>query len=196
MSNYDSSNTGAEIDAGIVLAVTATQPADVTAHNDDTTSVHGIADTSVLATDTDVGLKMTKQTLTDNALLKANSTGGEVQDTGIIIDDDNNMSGAGILANIQTGTTYELVLGDAGKLITLSNGSAITLTIPANVSVAFPIGVVIDLLQLGAGQVTVEITTDTMNSSGSKTKLTGQYSAAALVKITATVWVLFGDIAT
>lgn len=139
--------------------------------------------------------KVSLQTLTDNALVRANGTGGEVQDSGVIVDDNNNVSGAGTTANAQTGTTYELVLSDAGKLVTLDNASAIALTIPANASVAFPVGTVINLLQLGAGQVTVGITSDTLTSSGAKTKLTGQYSAATLVKTGTTAWTLFGDIA-
>jgi hypothetical protein len=138
---------------------------------------------------------MAKQTLTDNAIPKADGTGGEIQDTGVIIDDDNNVYGAGVLANAQTGTTYGFVLTDAGKLVTLSNASAITATIPANASVAFPVGTVINLLSLGAGIVTVAITTDTLSSKDSAVALTGQYSAATLVKTGTTTWVLFGDLA-
>ena len=44
------------------------------------------------------------------------------------------------ILNAQTGTTYTLVIGDAGKTVTMDNASAMTLTIPANASVAFPIG--------------------------------------------------------
>ena len=90
--------------------------------------------------------------------------------------------------------TYTGVIGDAGKLITLSNASAITFTIPANASVAYPVGTVINLVQLGAGQVTVAITSDTLNSPDSRTKLKGQYSLASVIKITSTSWVLSGDI--
>lgn len=110
-------------------------------------------------------------------------------------DNDGNISGTGTASNLQTGTAYELVLTDAGKLITFDNAAAIALTIPANVAVAFKVGTVINLLQLGAGQVTVGITTDTLDSSDAKVALTGQYSAATLYKKTATTWVLFGDLA-
>jgi hypothetical protein len=55
--------------------------------------------------------------------------------------------------NAQTGTTYTLVRADAEKLITLSNAAAITLTVPTNSSVAFSLGTVVTLAQLGAGQV-------------------------------------------
>ena len=60
-----------------------------------------------------------------------------------------------VAINAQTGTTYTTVLTDESKLVTLNNGSAITLTIPANSSVAYPVGTKIDITQLGAGQVTV-----------------------------------------
>jgi len=97
--------------------------------------------------------------------------------------------------NAQTGTTYSLVITDAWKLVTLSNASAITLTIPANASVAFPVGTHIDLMQLGAGQVTVQITSDTLRSTPTA-KTRTQYSMATLVKIASTTWALSGDLAT
>lgn len=97
--------------------------------------------------------------------------------------------------NAQTGTTYTLVLTDAGKMVTLTNASAITLTIPTNASVAFPVNTRIDLLQYGAGQVTVGGAGVTIYSSGSKLKLTGQYSGASLWKKATDTWVLVGDIA-
>ncbi len=71
--------------------------------------------------------------------------------------------GAGTLAiestkttlNVQTGTSYTTVLTDRGKCITMSNAAASTLTIPLNASVAYPLGTVITVQQLGAGQVTL-----------------------------------------
>ena len=99
------------------------------------------------------------------------------------------------IENAQTGTTYTLVLTDAGKMVTLTNASAITLTIPTNASVAFPVNTRIDLLQYGAGQVTVGGAGVTIYSSGSKLKLTGQYSGASLWKKATDTWVLIGDIA-
>jgi hypothetical protein len=98
--------------------------------------------------------------------------------------------------NAQTGTTYTLVLADAGKLVTLSNAAAITLTIPTNASVAFPVDTRIDLLQYGAGQVTVGGAGVTIRSSGSKLKLAGQYSGATIWKKDTDEWVLIGDIVT
>ena len=97
--------------------------------------------------------------------------------------------------NTQTGTTYTLVLTDAHDLVTLNNASAITLTIPTNSSVAFTIGDQVNLLQLGAGQVTVGGAGVTIRSQGTKLKLNGQYSAATLIKIDTNEWVLVGNTA-
>ena len=99
------------------------------------------------------------------------------------------------IENAQTGTTYTLALTDAGKMVTLTNAASITLTIPTNATIAFPINTRIDLLQYGAGQVTVGGAGVTINSSGSKLKLTGQYSGASLWKQATDTWVLIGDIA-
>jgi hypothetical protein len=98
------------------------------------------------------------------------------------------------IENAQTGTTYTLVLTDAGKMVTLTNASPITLTIPTEASVAFPVNTRIDLIQYGAGQVTIGGAGVTLNSSGSKKKLTGQYSGASLWKKATDTWVLIGDI--
>jgi len=96
--------------------------------------------------------------------------------------------------NAQTGTSYTLVLADSAKVVTLNNASAITLTVPTNASVAFPIGAQVNLVQLGAGQVTVA-GTPTLRSQGSKLKLNGIYSAATLLKIATDEWVLVGNTA-
>ena len=96
--------------------------------------------------------------------------------------------------NAQTGTTYTLTLTDAQKLVTLNNASAIALTIPTNASVAFTIGDQVNLLQLGAGQVTVGGAGVTIRSEGSKLKLKGQYAAATCIKIGTDEWVLVGNL--
>ena len=97
--------------------------------------------------------------------------------------------------NAQTGTTYTIVIGDNAKVVTLSNASAITLTIPTNAVAAFSIGSQVNLVQLGAGQVTVGGGGVTIRSQGSKLKLNGQYSAATLLKIGTDEWVLIGNTA-
>ena len=99
--------------------------------------------------------------------------------------------------NAQTVTTYNLVLTDAHKTVTLTNGSAIDARIPLNSGTAFPIGTRIELIQGGAGQVTVAPTGGvTLNSSGGKTKLAAQYAVATILKVATDTWYLFGDITT
>ena len=95
--------------------------------------------------------------------------------------------------NAQTGTTYTFVLADNGKLVTLDNASAITVTVPANSSVAYATGAIINLQQIGAGQVTVAAAGGvTINGTGTKTR--AQWSAASLVKTATDTWTLIGDI--
>jgi hypothetical protein len=103
-------------------------------------------------------------------------------------------SAVNLAINAQTGTTYTPVLADNGKLVTLSNASAITLTVPTNASVAYPTGAQINIEAIGAGQVTVVGDTGvTVNGTG--TKLRVQWSAATLVKLGTDSWTLIGDLA-
>jgi hypothetical protein len=103
--------------------------------------------------------------------------------------------------NAQTGTTYTFVLADQGKYITASNASAQTYSIPTNASVAFPIGTSIDLIQIGAGQVTVSAAssgTTTVLSTGATAagpKARVQYSALTCKKVATDTWHIIGDIA-
>ena len=98
-----------------------------------------------------------------------------------------------ITLNAQTNTTYTLVLADRDKLVTLSNASAITLTVPTNASVAFATGTQVNIQQIGAGQVTVAGDTGvTVNGTGTKTR--AQWSAATLLKTATDTWTLIGDL--
>lgn len=91
--------------------------------------------------------------------------------------------------------SYTLVIGDAGKLVTMSNASANNLTVPPNSSVAFPTGTRIDVIQKGAGQTTIVAGSGvTLNSNGSKLKLSGQYSGASLIKYGTDTWFVVGDL--
>jgi hypothetical protein len=99
------------------------------------------------------------------------------------------------IENTQT-DSYTLVLSDAGKMITMNKGTANNLTVPPNSSVAFPTNSRIDVIQYGAGQTTIVAGAGvTIRSSGSKLKITGQYSGASLWKKGTDEWVLVGDIA-
>lgn len=94
-----------------------------------------------------------------------------------------------------TTTAYTLVIGDAGKLVTMSNASANTLTVPPNSSVAFPTGTRIDVLQKGAGQTTIAAGSGvTINSKGAALNLSAQYAGATLIKYGSDTWFAVGDL--
>lgn len=94
--------------------------------------------------------------------------------------------------NAQTGTTYTLVLADAGNWVTMNNAGASTLTIPPNASVAFPIGTVIEGAQLGAGQVTIVGGSGVTVNGDPGLKIAAQYGVFGLKKIGTNTWVAYG----
>jgi hypothetical protein len=98
-----------------------------------------------------------------------------------------------LTTNAQTGTSYTPVIGDANNIIELSNAAAITLTLPLNSSVAYPVGTTITLIQTGAGQVTVANGGTTLNGSPGL-KLNGQWAAATLLKRATDTWFIFGNL--
>jgi hypothetical protein len=109
---------------------------------------------------------------------------------------------AALALNAQTGTTYTFVLADAdNKLVTASNASAQTYSIPTNATTAFPIGCQINLIQIGAGQVTINAVTSGTTSvlstgaTAAAPKLRAQYSVATLIKAGTDLWYVTGDIA-
>jgi len=101
----------------------------------------------------------------------------------------------------QTGTTYTTVLNDNGQVVTMNNASANTLSIPTNASVAYPIGTQINVLQIGAGQTTIQAVTSgttTILSTGATAaapKLRARYSSATCIKAATDLWYVVGDIA-
>lgn len=102
-----------------------------------------------------------------------------------------------LLINAQTGTAYTLVLADDAKMVTMSNISANTLTVPLNSSVAFPIGTQITIVSINTGQTTIAATSGvTINSAGSALKLRVRYSSCTLIKTATDTWLLIGDITT
>jgi hypothetical protein len=109
-------------------------------------------------------------------------------------------AGSAVTLNAQT-ATYTAVLTDADqKLVTMSVASANNFQIPTNASVAFPVGTVINVIQIGAGQTTIQAVTSgttTISSTGATAtapKLRAQYSAASCIKVATDTWYVVGDI--
>lgn len=96
--------------------------------------------------------------------------------------------------NAQVGTTYTLVASDASKTVTCTNGSAITVTVPAS---TFSARQVVTIIQYGAGQVTLSAGGGmTLRSRGSQLKTAGQYSVVSLWFKSATEAIVMGDVTT
>jgi hypothetical protein len=99
--------------------------------------------------------------------------------------------------NAQTGTTYTLVAADASyKLVTCSNAAAITVTVPPSI---FTAGDVINLQQIGAGQVTFAqgagVTITSTGATSSAPKLRAQESACSIICTAANTFTVIGDLA-
>lgn len=103
-----------------------------------------------------------------------------------------------MIRSAQTGTSYTLVLGDAGKGVSMADASANTLTIPTNSSVAFPIHTVIVVVQRGAGTTTIAGDTGvTVNGvSGGSGDITSKWQAVTLWKVDTDEWYAMGSIGT
>lgn len=100
--------------------------------------------------------------------------------------------------NAQTGTTYTPALTDIGKIITLNNASAIALTLPQDSTVAFPIGIELVFLQIGAGLVTAAAgsgATAHKTAIGTSLAFKGQYAKVTATKVAANTWNVNGELA-
>lgn len=120
----------------------------------------------------------------------------EVADGDVSVTDSLTVSG-GLIAplqiNAQTGTTYTFVAADAGKLVTSSNGSAQTITIPPNSSVAFAIGTQIMVQNIGSANATLAQGSGvTIQSKDSNKEIDGQFAAATCIKTATDTWSLIG----
>ena len=124
----------------------------------------------------------------------AGRTGAVTVDAGDLT--DGNFDGTAILGfdasiNDQTGTAYTLLASDNGKVVTLDNGSAVTVTIPSGLGVGFNCS----FIQKGAGQVSFSASGTTIYNRQSHTKINGQYGVASIVACTANTFILAGDTA-
>ena len=213
----------------------------VSTHNDDTTNVHGIADTSLLATTADVAA-VTKTSLglgnVDNTS-DANKPVSTAQSTAIAtakseaiadatsqvnalltgapaalntldelaaaLGDDANFA-ASVTTSLglkvdsltpisQKTASYTLSsLTERDDLIEMGSASALTLTIPTNATVSYPVGTSFDVLQTGAGQVTIAGAAGVTVNATPGLKLRTQWSSATIFKRAENTWVVYGDL--
>jgi hypothetical protein len=115
---------------------------------------------------------------TDNALLRADGPGGATaQASGVLVTDNDEISGYRAHINAQTGTSYTFVAGDAGKIVTFDNAGAITVDLPNSL----PAGWSCTWMQKGAGVVTFDPASGaTLNNRQNHTDSAGQWAEGAL----------------
>jgi hypothetical protein len=94
----------------------------------------------------------------------------------------------------QKTSAYTTVLTDRDKLVEVSSSSGVTVTIPANASVAYPVGTSIDILQTSTGQITIAGADGVTVNATPGLKLRTQWSSATLFKRAENTWVVFGDL--
>ena len=103
---------------------------------------------------------------------------------------------AALTLNAQTGTTYTLVSADAdNKLVTMSNASAITLTVPPSV---FTAGQQINVASIGAGLTTFAagagVTITSTGATATAPILRAQYSACTIICTASNTFTVIGDL--
>ena len=103
---------------------------------------------------------------------------------------------AALAFNAQTGTTYTLVAADAeNKLVTMSNASAITLTVPPSV---FTVGQQINIASIGVGLTTFAqgagVTITSTGATSAAPVLRAQHSAATVICTATNTFTVIGDL--
>jgi hypothetical protein len=98
--------------------------------------------------------------------------------------------------NAQTGTTYTLIASDLGKLVTTSNASAITVTVPPSV---FATGNIINVQSIGVGLTTFAqgagVTITSTGATSTAPILRARYSAASVLCTGSNTFTIIGDLA-
>ena len=171
---------GVTVDAGSGVSIDAAAASNLTTSSgaltlDGAAGVNVGTSTSGVAVS--IGHTTSEVTVNDNLTVTGNVSG-----SGTISGFDANL-------NDQTGTTYTLVAGDNGKVVTLNNGSAITVTIGTGLGDGFNCL----LVQKGAGQGTISASGTTVVNRSSETKTAGQYATVSVINIGSEQYILSGD---
>jgi hypothetical protein len=141
-----------------------------------------------------------QEAIAASGLLKGNGSGGVVsaaEGTDFIGADNGKVKPERASAARDTLTaSATLALGNAGKLLLCSNSSAITITIPADMDVAFPTNTEIEILRWSDGAVTVAPASGvTLYSAESMRSIAQQWASVCLKKIDVNIWLLTGYLA-
>ena len=110
---------------------------------------------------------------------------------------DGTTSNSTVTLNAQT-ASYTLVLADKGKKVTMSVATANVLTVPANAAVAFPVGTILAVTQIGAGVTSITGAAGvTVNGVAASTgAIAAQYSGVTLTKLATDTWLAEGNVGT
>lgn len=95
--------------------------------------------------------------------------------------------------NVQTGS-YTLTAADAGKAVEIDSTGPEDVTVPDNATVPFPIGTIVEVAQVGAGQVTIVEDAGVDVRTTQTLVLRGQWSTVSLRKRDTDEWLLVGDV--
>jgi hypothetical protein len=125
-------------------------------------------------------------------------TGGSITGVNITLTDASTILGQPIgyrtAPQISSNVTYTLVLTDSGKHVRLTTGGT-AVNIPANSSVAFPIGTAITVVNETAANCSITITTDTLRlaaTASTGTRTLAAYGVCTLFKVDSALWFVFG----
>jgi len=154
----------------------------------------GIADGAITTAKIAAGaveeVDIASDAVTTVKILNANVTTAKLADKSVT------SAKLGALTTAGQAGAYTFVLGDAETLVKMTGGSPVNFTIPLNSSVAFPLGTQLNVLQEGAGQVTIVGTGGvTVVSEGSKFKTKAQWAIATAIKLDTNTWVVVGNLA-
>jgi hypothetical protein len=117
--------------------------------------------------------------------------------SGCTVDGTDSVGFRNVPINSQS-AAYTAVLADSGKAILhpSTDANARTFTIPANASVAYPLGTVLTFINMTSQVVTIAITSDTLYLAGTGTtgsRSLAQYGMASAIKMTSTTWIVSGN---
>ena len=105
------------------------------------------------------------------------------------------LDAAQLIAINSQSSAYTLVLSDANKAVESTSASAINITVPPNSSVAYPVGTVIEIAQVGNGQITIVAGSGVTINTPATLKSRTQWATLVLRKRATDTWLLAGDMA-